>query len=119
MEQNAGPSEKKTNTEYSQRKSPKWEEKTNWCKQKTEEHKLDYDKRNQMRTLARRIQKRKLQWFGHVKQMDNSRLLAIAQGTLEPGDRSQVKQKKDNVKKISINEESVYTECVRDRNIWK
>ena len=55
----------------------------------------------QMDTLVEKIQRRRLQWFDHVKRMNNSRLPAKALETLISGTRSQGRQNKrwiDNIK---------------------
>ena len=80
---------------------------------------------NQMETLVEKIQKRRLQWFGHVKRMDNSRLPAKALETLVSGTRSQGRQKKrwmDNVKQDLHQRGSDIqqaTKCTKDRKQWK
>jgi len=45
-------------------------------------------------TLIQKIQIRRLQWFGHVKQISNSRLPAKSLETLVSGTRSRVRQSK-------------------------
>ena len=63
----------------------------------------------------------RLQWFGHVEQMDNSRLPAKALATLVSGTRSQGRQRKrwiDNVKEDLYqrgSDVSQVVECIKDR----
>ena len=94
--------------------------------QKTEEENDDIRlELNQMDSLVQKIERRRLQWFGHVKRMNNSRLPAKALETLVSGTSSRVRQNKrwiDNVKEDLQQRGSDMwqaAERVKDRKQWK
>jgi len=59
-------------------------EETCWSNQKTEEEEWRHQTglQSNEETMVQKIQRCRLQWFRHVKQMDNSRLPAKALSTL-------------------------------------
>ena len=95
-----------TQTDLSQYSAPASPGRSNYCKQDSNNwvfitRKFTTLDLAQMETLVHKIQGYRLQWFGHVEQMDNSRLPAKALATLVLGTRSQGRQRKrwlDNVK---------------------
>ena len=80
---------------------------------------------NQTETLVQEIERRRLQWFGHVKRMDNSRLPAKALETMATGTRTPGRPKKrwiQNIKEdIQKRRSNICqaVECVKERNQWK
>jgi len=74
---------------------------------------------NQMDTLVQKIQRRRLQWFGHVKRMNNSRLPAKALEMLISGTRSWGDKTRCGLtmsKRIYSKEEVI---CNRQQNVSK
>jgi len=80
---------------------------------------------NQTDKLVEKIQRRRLQWFSHVKRMNNSTLPAKALETLVSGTRSRRRQNKrwiDNIKEDLQQRGSDIrqaAERVKDRKHWK
>ena len=93
-EQNAGSSEEQMNIEYLGYSRNGMVEETSWSKQKTQEEEwLDLTQRE---GLVQKIQRCRLQWFGHLKQMDNSSLPAKALAALVSGTRSHAGRQRKN-----------------------